>query len=69
VGAFGSNEYMEKVCGDATVEMVHAAKAANVQNFVFISAHDYQLPFVLSGYVRGKKCVAMPPLESSATRH
>lgn len=37
------------------MEMVHAAKAAKVPNFVFISAHDYQLPFVLSGYVRGKK--------------
>ena len=69
VGAFGSNEYMEKVCGDATVEMVHAAKAAKVPNFVFISAHDYQLPFVLSGYVLGKKCAPIPPLASSATRH
>eukprot|EP00959_Pyramimonas_sp_CCMP1952_P006683 139563-Pyramimonas_sp.AAC.1 len=57
VGAFGSNEFMEKVCGDATVSMVEAAKAAKVKNFVFISAHDYQLPsFVLSGYVAGKKC-------------
>uniref|UniRef100_A0A7S0WUV3 NAD(P)-binding domain-containing protein n=1 Tax=Pyramimonas obovata TaxID=1411642 RepID=A0A7S0WUV3_9CHLO len=56
VGAFGSNAYMEKVCGDATVSMVEAAKAAKVKNFVFISAHDYQLPsFVLSGYVAGKK--------------
>eukprot|EP00242_Pyramimonas_sp_CCMP2087_P007414 CAMPEP_0198211648 /NCGR_PEP_ID=MMETSP1445-20131203/24967_1 /TAXON_ID=36898 /ORGANISM="Pyramimonas sp., Strain CCMP2087" /LENGTH=279 /DNA_ID=CAMNT_0043885953 /DNA_START=71 /DNA_END=910 /DNA_ORIENTATION=+ len=56
VGAFGNNQFMEKVCGDATVAMVEAAKAANVKNFVFISAHDYQLPsFVLSGYVAGKK--------------
>jgi hypothetical protein len=60
VGAFGSNAYMEKICGDATVDMVHAAKAAKVANFVFVSAHDYQLPGVLQGYVRGKKC-ALPP--------
>jgi hypothetical protein len=51
---------MEKICGDATVDMVHAAKAAKVANFVFVSAHDYQLPGVLQGYVRGKKC-ALPP--------
>ena len=49
---------MEQVCGDATVSMVEAAKVAKVKNFVFISAHDYQLPsFVLTGYVAGKKYV------------
>mmetsp|Transcript_4893 Transcript_4893/g.6640 ORF Transcript_4893/g.6640 Transcript_4893/m.6640 type:complete len:285 (+) Transcript_4893:121-975(+) len=56
VGAFGSNEFMKRVCGDATVNMVKEARDARVQRFAFISAHDYNLPsFVLQGYVQGKQ--------------
>lgn len=55
VGAFGSDAFMEQICGDATVGMVKAARAAKVQNFAFVSAHDYKLPLVLKGYYSGKK--------------
>lgn len=55
VGAFGSNEFMERICGDATVGIAKAAKAAKVKNFAFIGAHDYKLPLVLKGYYAGKK--------------
>ena len=44
---------MERVCGDATVGMAAAAKAAKVPNFAFVSAHDYKLPLVLKGYYAG----------------
>ncbi|CAK4662112.1 hypothetical protein LEN26_006522 [Aphanomyces euteiches] len=37
VGAFGSNEFMEKICGDANIEAVRAAKEAGTERFVFIS--------------------------------
>jgi hypothetical protein len=56
VGAFGSDAFMERVCGDATVGMAKAAKAAKVRNFAFVSAHDYKLPLVLKGYYAGKRC-------------
>jgi len=54
VGAFGSDSFMERVCGDATVGAAQEAAKAGVPRFVFISAHNYQLPFVLQGYYRGK---------------
>ncbi|CAM9466405.1 unnamed protein product [Pylaiella littoralis] len=56
VGAFGSNEQMEKICGDATVAATEAAEKAGVENFVFISAagaqHEHAL---LAGYWKGKQ--------------
>lgn len=55
MGAFGSDSFMERICGDATVEMVKAAKEANVPHFAFVSAHDYKLPLILKGYYSGKK--------------
>ena len=56
VGAFGSNEFMEKMCGDANIEVMRAAAKAKVERFVFISAHEYGLPeFVLRGYFKGKR--------------
>lgn len=55
VGAFGSDAFMERVCGDATVVAVEEAAKAAVPRFVFVSAHDYELPrFILGGYYRGK---------------
>ncbi|CAI5713762.1 unnamed protein product [Peronospora destructor] len=35
VGAFGSKEFMEKMCGDATIQAVQAAQKAGVERFVF----------------------------------
>ncbi|CAI5475021.1 unnamed protein product [Closterium sp. Yama58-4] len=56
VGAFGSNEWMRRINGDANVGVVNAAKEEGVARFVFISAHDVGLPsFVLRGYYEGKK--------------
>lgn len=58
VGAFGSNDFMEKVCGDLTVRAAELAKDTGVGRFVFISAHDMFGSFVppmLAGYVRGKR--------------
>jgi len=56
LGAFGSNAFMEKICGDANVAVFEAAKAAGVPRAAFISVHDYGLPsFVLPGYFGGKK--------------
>ncbi len=55
MGAFGTDEYMERVCGDATVAVAEKAATMGASSFVFISAHDYQLPFVLKGYYRGKQ--------------
>ncbi|CAI5496761.1 unnamed protein product [Closterium sp. Naga37s-1] len=56
VGAFGSNEWMRRINGDANVGVVNAAREEGVARFVFISAHDVGLPaFVLRGYYEGKK--------------
>ena len=56
LGAFGSNAFMERICGDANVRVFEAARAAGVPRAAFISVHDYGLPsFVLPGYFGGKK--------------
>ncbi|CAI5996419.1 unnamed protein product [Closterium sp. NIES-64] len=56
VGAFGSNEWMRRINGDANVGVVNAAREEGVARFVFISGHDVGLPsFVLRGYYEGKK--------------
>eukprot|EP01023_Acetabularia_acetabulum_P029845 TRINITY_DN2811_c0_g2_i3.p1 TRINITY_DN2811_c0_g2~~TRINITY_DN2811_c0_g2_i3.p1 ORF type:complete len:297 (+),score=62.18 TRINITY_DN2811_c0_g2_i3:100-990(+) len=56
VGAFGSNEQMLKVNGEANMKAIAAAKEAGVPRFVFIGVHEYGLPdIVLNGYFQGKK--------------
>eukprot|EP00271_Cylindrocystis_brebissonii_P000666 TRINITY_DN10830_c0_g1_i2.p1 TRINITY_DN10830_c0_g1~~TRINITY_DN10830_c0_g1_i2.p1 ORF type:complete len:365 (+),score=54.85 TRINITY_DN10830_c0_g1_i2:90-1184(+) len=57
IGGFGSNEAMERICGDATIAAVEAASKVGVPRFLFISVHDYNLPeFALSiGYFKGKR--------------
>ncbi|KAK3278861.1 hypothetical protein CYMTET_13230 [Cymbomonas tetramitiformis] len=56
VGAFGSNEFMERACGDTMIEIAKAAAEAKVPRCVYISAHFYELPeFFLKGYVKGKR--------------
>ena len=59
VGGFGSDEVMERVCGDTNVNAARAAAEAGVHKFVFISAapvpHKDDMPsFILGGYLRGK---------------
>ena len=52
IGAFGSNEFMEKMNGDANIIAVSEALNAGVQRFVYISTVENNLPdFVLKGYV------------------
>ena len=63
IGAFGSNEFMERICGDATIAAVHTAKDKGVKKFGFVSsAQVYEgsvglnLPksVPMHGYFRGK---------------
>lgn len=59
VGAFGSNELMEKMCGDANILAVRAAQKAGVERFVFISnsrVGSYVPSWMpLYGYYNGKE--------------
>ncbi|CAK9194899.1 unnamed protein product [Sphagnum troendelagicum] len=56
VGAFGSNQTMLKINGEANIAAINAASESGVTRFVYISAVDYGLPsFVLGGYFKGKK--------------
>ncbi|CAI5722845.1 unnamed protein product [Peronospora effusa] len=59
VGAFGNKEFMEKVCGDATIQAVQAAQKAGVERFVFVSnsrVGSYNPPWQpLYGYYHGKE--------------
>lgn len=50
LGAFGSNEFMYKVCGQSNMGLIEAAKSAGVPRFAFISVHDYKFPGNLSLY-------------------
>lgn len=61
IGAFGSNEFMEKMCGDATIEAARTAADVGVSRFGFISSAQVgridlekhkRLP--LYGYFKGK---------------
>lgn len=44
LGGFGSNDYMYKICGQANMDVMDAAKAAGVPRVVFVSVHDYGMP-------------------------
>eukprot|EP01024_Parvocaulis_polyphysoides_P031790 TRINITY_DN2863_c0_g2_i1.p1 TRINITY_DN2863_c0_g2~~TRINITY_DN2863_c0_g2_i1.p1 ORF type:complete len:387 (-),score=47.15 TRINITY_DN2863_c0_g2_i1:165-1325(-) len=56
VGAFGSNDFMLKINGQANINAINAAKEAGVPRFVFVGVHEYGFPdFVLNGYFQGKK--------------
>ena len=65
IGAFGSNEFMQRICGDATIEAIHSAKEHGVvSKFGFVSsAQVYDGSFALNalptyapmyGYFQGK---------------
>lgn len=56
IGAFGSNEFMEKVNGDANILAIEESVKAGVPRFVFVSTGENNLPdFVLKGYFNGKR--------------
>ena len=61
IGAFGSNDFMEKVCGDATIEAVDTAIKHNVSRFGFVSSAQvggsmkFPPSFPLYGYFKGKQ--------------
>ncbi|TDH68907.1 hypothetical protein CCR75_000325 [Bremia lactucae] len=59
VGAFGSNEFMEKMCGDATIMAATEAQKAGVERFVFVSnsrvRSGYPSWLPLYGYYHGKE--------------
>ena len=38
IGAFGSNSFMSRICGDATIEAVQTAKEKKVERFGFVSS-------------------------------
>ncbi|KAL7520150.1 hypothetical protein ACHAWX_004894 [Stephanocyclus meneghinianus] len=63
IGAFGSNEFMERICGDATIEAIRSAKEKRIESFGFVSsAQVYEgsmglkLPksMPMHGYFQGK---------------
>lgn len=55
VGAFGTDDFMRKVCGEATVTAAEAAAHAGVEGFAFISAAGTgQSHLLLRGYFEGK---------------
>ena len=63
IGAFGSNDFMKKICGGATIEAINTAKTKGVQRFGFVSsAQVYEgsaglnLPqsMPMHGYFQGK---------------
>ena len=59
MGAFGNKEFMEKMCGDATIAAAQAAQKAGVKRFVFVSnsrVGSYNPPWLpLYGYYHGKE--------------
>eukprot|EP00586_Coscinodiscus_wailesii_P004829 CAMPEP_0172481842 /NCGR_PEP_ID=MMETSP1066-20121228/7994_1 /TAXON_ID=671091 /ORGANISM="Coscinodiscus wailesii, Strain CCMP2513" /LENGTH=262 /DNA_ID=CAMNT_0013244509 /DNA_START=56 /DNA_END=844 /DNA_ORIENTATION=- len=82
VGAFGSNEFMERVCGDATVHAIETAAdggggggGSNVSCFGFVSSaqvghvdlNNRYLP--LKGYFKGKSKVEEALRRYFPTRH
>lgn len=62
IGAFGSNEFMYKLCGEVNMKLMEAAKKEGLKRFAFISVHDFAFPggwqaqnFLLKGYFQGKR--------------
>ncbi|KAL7539028.1 hypothetical protein ACHAXR_008977 [Thalassiosira sp. AJA248-18] len=38
IGAFGSNDFMQRICGDATIEAIRTARENGVSKFGFVSS-------------------------------
>ena len=78
IGAFGSNDFMKKICGDATIEAIKTSKSKGVQRFGFVSsAQVYEgsvglkIPsyMPMQGYFRGKYNAEQELLESYPDGH
>lgn len=59
VGAFGNNDFMERVCGDGPMTILETSKEENVKRFAFLSAQKAAgtPDWLLSGYFKGKQKV------------
>ncbi|KAL3789421.1 hypothetical protein HJC23_001969 [Cyclotella cryptica] len=55
IGAFGSNDFMERICGDATIEAIRSAKEKKIEIFGFVSSAQ-----VYDGSVGLKLLKSMP---------
>ncbi|XP_021276682.1 uncharacterized protein At1g32220, chloroplastic [Herrania umbratica] len=56
VGGFGSNSYMYKINGTASINAIRAAAEKGVKRFIYISAADFGLAnYLLQGYYEGKR--------------
>lgn len=65
VGAFGSNEFMEKINGDANINAIQTALKAGIPRFVYVSTVENNLPsFFLKGYFNGKRRAEKALLET-----
>lgn len=73
IGAFGSNDFMKKICGDATIEAIQTSQQKGVQKFGFVSsAQVYEgsaglkIPssMPMHGYFQGKYNAEQKLLES-----
>lgn len=52
LGAFGTNEFMEKICGDATIDAAEISQKSGVKRFIFVS--EASVPtFEQSGLSKG----------------
>ena len=69
LGAFGSNDFMQKICGDSNITVFNEAAKAGVSRAAFISVHDYKLPgkrqgphyFVSTGRLACRERGVSPP--------
>lgn len=65
IGAFGSNDFMRRINGDANASIVEAAAAAGVGRLAYISAATFRpVELVIPGYFEGKRIA-----EEAVTRH
>jgi len=78
IGAFGSNEFMQRICGDSTIEAIRTAKEKGVSRFGFVSsAQVYEgsvglkLPpsVPMHGYFQGKYRAEQELLQSYPEGH
>ena len=50
VGAFGSNDFMEKINGDANILLANESRSSGVRKFIYVSTVENDLPdFILRG--------------------
>ena len=78
IGAFGSNDFMKKICGDATIEAIETSKQKGVNKFGFVSsAQVYEgstglkIPpsMPMHGYFQGKYNAEQKLLEAYPDGH